>query len=259
MAGRIDVELAGEVATVVLANPGKRNALDLAMWQALPGVFADLEASPHLRCVVLRGEGGEAFAAGGDLGEFPERRGNTSQALAYHDEVSSALAAISDSRLPSVALIDGACVGGGLEIALACDLAICGESSRFGIPIGRLGFPMAPREMAALLARVPVMTLRELLLEGRLMDAREAQAKGLVTRVVPDAQVRDEAYASARRIAAGAPRVAAAHKAWLRRLTPASQVTQEDQEAAFALLADGDYREGLAAFFARRKPRFRGQ
>lgn len=246
------------VATVILSNPGKLNAIDFAMWQELTAVVNDLAADRQVRCVVLRGEGEQAFAAGGDIEEFRVRRDTLDHALAYHVQVGAALQAVSACPQPTLALVHGACIGGGLELAAQCDLRICGKSSRFGAPINQLGFSMYPVEMEGLLRLAGTATLLEILLEGRILDAAEALAKGLVTRVVADAAVVGEAYASARRICEGAPLVARAHKQWVRRLQSDVPLSGEELRASFAFLESEDYREGLAAFLEKRKPNFRG-
>jgi enoyl-CoA hydratase len=247
------------IATVTLSNPGKLNAIDFAMWQHLARTFSDLSADDRVRCVVLRGDGGQAFAAGGDIGEFLTRRDTLDHALIYHGQAGAALQAVFDCRHPTIALIQGACIGGGLEIAAQCDLRICGESSRFGVPINRLGFSMYPAEMEGLLRLAGPATVREILLEGRILSSSEALAKGLVTRVVADAEVVDEAYASARRICAGAPLVASWHKQWVRRLQHDIPLSEQELRASFAFLETEDYREGLSAFLDKRQPNFSGR
>lgn len=255
----VDLAVAGEIATLTLNNPGKLNAINLAMWQQLAEIMGRLAVDRSIRCIVLRGAGNQAFAAGGDLEEFVTGRATLEQALHYHGEVAGALEAIADCPQPTVALIQGACVGGGLEIAGACDLRIAGESARFGAPINRLGFSMYPGEMAGLLKLVGPAVIKEILLEGRIFPASEAYEKGLLTRVVADAQVEDEAYATARRICAGAPLVAGWHKQWIRRLLDGRPLSEEEKAASFAFLATEDYKEGLAAFFAKRKPQFKAR
>jgi enoyl-CoA hydratase len=253
----VDLSSNGEIATLTLNNPGKLNAIDLAMWQQLAGHIASLSNDTGVRCIVVRGSGHEAFAAGGDLEEFVTARATLEQALHYHAQVASALNAIADCPHPTVALIEGACIGGGLEIAGVCDLRICGESARFGAPINKLGFSMYPGEMEGLLKLAGAAVIKEILLEGRILTASEAYEKGLVTRVVPDAQVEDEAYASARRICNGAPLVAGWHKQWIRRLLDGAPLSDAEKAASFAFLDTEDYREGLAAFLEKRKPVFK--
>lgn len=255
----VDLSRDGEIATLTLNNPGKLNAIDLGMWLQLAENMAELAVDRDIRCIVLRGSGNDAFAAGGDLEEFLSARATLEQALHYHTQVAAALNAIADCPQPTVALIQGACIGGGLEIAGACDLRICNESARFGAPINRLGFSMYPGEMEGLLKLAGAAVLKELLLEGRILNAAEAYEKGLVTRVVPDSQVVDEAHATARRICAGAPLVAGWHKQWIRRLQSGRPLNDEEKAASFAFLATEDYREGLAAFFEKRKPAFKAR
>jgi enoyl-CoA hydratase/carnithine racemase len=156
-------------------------------------------------------------------------------------------------------MIHGACVGGGLEIAAMCDMRLCGESSRFGIPINRLGLTMAYGELQGLLALAGRAVTLEILLEGRMFDAQEALRKRLVNRVVPDAKVEEEAYALARRIAEGAPLVARWHKQFIERLSVTAQLTPEEWEEGFACFDTEDYRIGVEAFLSKTKPGFKGK
>lgn len=259
MPGSIFSTIDGSVATITIANRGKLNAVDLGMWQQLEAAVRQYSANDSLRCLILRGEGKEAFAAGGDLEEFLTARDTVERALHYHGCVGRALQAIADCPHPTVALIHGACMGGGLEIAGQCDLRIAGESARFGAPINRVGFSMYPEEMAGLLRLVGAPVVLELLLEGRILSATEALQKGLLTRVVADAQLDDEVAAAVRRITDGAPLVARWHKQWAKRLQQAQPLTPEELRASFAFLDTHDYREGLSAFLAKRKPVFRGR
>lgn len=255
----IDLSYDGEIATLTLNNPGKLNAINLAMWNQLAENMAKISVDRDIRCVVLRGNGSDAFAAGGDLEEFASARNTLQQALHYHGQVALALRAIDDCPHPTVALIQGACIGGGLEIAGVCDFRICGESARFGAPINRLGFSMYPGEMEGLLRLAGPAVMKEILLEGRILSAAEAYAKGLVTRVVADERTAEEAYATAHRICAGAPLVASWHKQWIRRLLNDRPLSDEEKAASFAFLYTEDYREGLAAFLEKRKPQFKAR
>lgn len=261
MAAGIMVERDRDIATVVLGNPGKLNALTVAMWRELAAAMRKLAADDGLRCVVVRGAGEAAFAAGADIAEFTTERDNAEQGKRYHRElVHGALKAIGECRHPTVALIKGPCVGGGLEIACQCDLRISDESGRFGVPINRLGFAIAYDELAALLPLAGRAVVLELLLEGRVWNAREAYTKGLLTRVVPDNRVEEEAYAAARRIADGAPLVARWHKKFIRRLAVApAPLTDAEIDGNFAYFATEDYRIGYEAFIAKKKPKFVGR
>ncbi len=251
----------GAIATVTLSNPGKLNALTVAMWQELARVMQRLSADERLRCVVLRGAGREAFAAGADIAEFATARDNAAQGKVYHRQyVQGALKAVGECRHPTIAMIHGPCAGGGLEIACMCDLRIAGESGRFGVPINRLGFAIAYDELAALLPLTGRAVALEILVEGRMWEAPEALQKGLLTRVVPDAGLEEEAYAAARRIVAGAPLVNRWHKRFVRRLAPRpAPLTEAEIAENFAYFATEDYRIGMDAFAKKKKPRFVGR
>lgn len=258
MSGRILCQINKQTATVTLDHPAKRNALDLGMWSALAETLRTLAADDSLRCVVLRGAGGEAFAAGGDIEEFLSKRETLEHAEIYHAEVVGALRAIGECPHPTIAAIQGPCMGGGLEIAGQCDLRLCSKTARFGVPINRLGFSMYPEEMQGLLRLAGPATTLELLIEGRILDADEALMRGLVTRVIPDAQLDAEVDACARRIAEGAPLVARWHKHWVRRLQSPEALSADELRSSFAYLDSADYQEGLHAFLEKRKPEFRG-
>lgn len=251
----------GDIATVALHNPSKLNALTAAMWQALTREMVLLSSDESLRCVVLRGSGNQAFAAGADIAEFASVRHTAEQGRVYHGEyVGKALRAVAECRHPTIAMIHGPCVGGGLEIASQCDLRISGESGRFGVPINRLGFAIAYSELEAFLPIFGRAVALEILIEGRVVAADEAMAKGMLTRIVPDAELERETYASARRIADGAPLVARWHKQFIRRLTPrAAPLSDAEIDENFAYFATEDYRIGYDAFMAKKKPKFTGR
>jgi enoyl-CoA hydratase len=249
----------GDIATLTLNNPERLNALNKAMWARLGKAMRELSADGTLRCIVLRGAGSKAFAAGADISEFATERADSEQAGLYGNLIHETMQAVAKCRHPTVALIRGACIGGGLEIAAMCDLRICGESGRFGVPINRLGLTMGYGELAGLLALAGRAVTLEILLEGRVFDAHEALRKGLVNRVVPDDRVEDEAYACAQRIAAGAPLVARWHKRFIERLTVRAKLTEEEWSEGFACFDTEDYRIGVEAFLTKTAPRFKGR
>jgi enoyl-CoA hydratase len=249
----------GHIATVTLNNPARLNALNKPMWEALGTAMRALSADASLRCVVLRGAGDKAFAAGADIAEFATARADARQAKAYGALIDATMQAVARCRHPVIAMIKGACVGGGLEIAAMCDLRICGEAGRFGVPIKNLGLTMGYGELQGVLALVGRAVTLEILLEGRVFGAQEALAKRLVNRVVPDTDVEHETYALAARIAAGAPLVARWHKQFIERLTVMPQVSASEWDEGFACFDTEDYRTGVAAFLNKAKPVFKGR
>jgi enoyl-CoA hydratase/carnithine racemase len=261
MNGEILVTREADVATVTLSNPPKLNALTVAMWRELAAAMHRLSDDDTLRCVVLRGAGSEAFAAGADIAEFAKERNTVEQGKVYHRElVFGALRSVGECRHPTVAMIHGACAGGGLELACQCDLRIAGKSARFGVPINRLGFAIAYDELAALLPLIGRAAALEILIEGRMLGAEEAYAKGLLTRVVSDAELAAETAATVRRIADGAPLVARWHKQFVQRLTPQpAPLSEAEINANFDYFNTDDYRIGYDAFINRQKPRFTGR
>ena len=259
MSDRVTVSFDGHLAIVSLNNPDRMNVLDRQGWEALASAMTDLGKDPGVHCVVIEGAGNEAFSAGSDIGRFPEERQTAEQVRAYGQALESALVAVRGCPHPIVALIRGVCVGGGLEIAASCDLRICGESSRFGAPINRLGLTMSYAELGPLVDLVGASGTLEILLEG-LLDAEDAYQKSLVSRVVPDDKVADEARATARRIAAGAPLVNRWHKKFVRRLIDGGgPLTEEERQEAYEAFKTDDYLEGVLAFLERRDPRFKGR
>jgi enoyl-CoA hydratase/carnithine racemase len=247
------------IATVVLNNPEKLNALNFAMWMRLGEVMHELEHDDSVRCIVLRGAGDKAFAAGADISEFETTRKNAKVAKDYGDKIEGTMRAVAECRHPTLAMIHGVCVGGGLEIASQCDLRICGASSRFGIPINKLGLVVGYGEMAALIDLVGRAAALEILLEGRVFGAIEAKEKGLVSRVVADDRVEAEALAAAARIAAGAPLVARWHKKFARRLADPRPLSAAERDEGYACFDTEDYRTGFNAFLAKAKPEFKGK
>ncbi|HRE17271.1 MAG TPA: enoyl-CoA hydratase-related protein [Rhodocyclaceae bacterium] len=259
MSGQILQERAGDVVTLRISNPEKLNALDHAMWLALGDTLRTLAADDSLRCLIVRGDGDKAFAAGGDVEEFLQLRMDVDSAWAYHEgAVAPALDALADFPTPVVAMIQGPCIGGGLEIACCCDIRIAGEDASFGAPINRLGFNMYAGELVRVAAVAGIAETADILLSAKVLNASEALSKGLVHRVLPTAELPLDVEATVRRITNGAPLVAREHKRWLKRLRNPQALTQEEKRSSLALVDSADYREGLNAFLGKRKPEFRG-
>jgi enoyl-CoA hydratase len=245
------------IARLTLTNPGKLNALSVAMWRELRTHVARLNVHHDgVRVVIVCGEGGQ-FASGGDIEEFPQFRFDAATLARFHEEdVRPALQSLLDCDLPLIAQIDGACVGGGLEVAACCDIRIAGSGARFGVPIARLGFPLAPAELEIVAAVVGPTVLRELLIEARVLTAQEAFERGLVTRVVADADVAAEVRTAAERIAELSPQALRLNKRALRQFTHSAHSSHAERAPHYAYAASDEHREGLAAFNEKRKPRF---
>lgn len=256
----IDLQRIGAVARIVIHNPAKRNALTSRMWKDLRSTIESLSADPAMRCLVITGAGDKAFAAGADIEEFPDERMNRAQVTRYHEEiVGPALDAIVSSDLVSIAAIKGDCMGGGLEIAAACDLRHAVPEARFGAAVARLGFPLAFGETELLVRKYGFPLAAEILLECRLLDAWEVYAKGFVGRIVPRPDFDEEIAATAARIAALSPVALRGMKQQMRRLLrDATPVTQGERAQHYGFAETDDYREGYAAFIAKRPPRFNG-
>lgn len=247
---------ADTLATVRLNRPDKLNALTLGMWRDLELAFKQLEQDGDLRCIVVRGTGGN-FAAGADLSEFSALRATADQAEAYGKQMIAALMAVRDCRHPTIAAIEGLCVGGGLEIALMCDLRLGTADSRFGIPIQKVGVAMPYPELAILTQMLGRPTMLALLLEGQLHDAAWAERHGLLTRIASDLE--GDLSATAARILGGSPVSHRHHKHFTRRAFDVLQALDvADIQRSYAAVETADYREGLAAFLERRSPKFQG-
>src|SRR5262245_14447691 len=226
------------------------------MWRDLDQAFRQLEQEDALRCVVVRGAGGN-FAAGADLVEFSALRATADQAAGYGTQMIAALTAIRDCRHPTIAAIDGLCVGGGLEIALMCDLRLGAADSHYGIPIQKVGVAMPYPELAILTRMLGRPTMLTLLLEGQLHDAAWAERNGLLTRIAADLEA--DLAATLGRILSGSPASHRHHKQFTQRAVDLlCSLDTKDVLSSYAAVATADYQEGIEAFLARRKPNFTG-
>jgi enoyl-CoA hydratase/carnithine racemase len=258
MTGQVSLRREGALALVTLSHPGRLNAMSRAMWVELRQAFATLAGEGDARCVIVRGEGG-AFCAGGDISEYPSFRFDEARLRAFHeDEVWPALAAMLDCALPVVAQIQGACMGAGLEIASCCDIRLAGATSKFGAPIAKLGFPMAPREAALVHGAVGDALARDMLLAAGVHGAHRLYEAGFLLQVLPDAQVGPAALDHAGRIAGLAPAAARLNKRTLSALrrAPAPETLAPMLQEAYDYADSAEHHEGIAAFIAKRAPVF---
>ncbi|QEA12130.1 enoyl-CoA hydratase/isomerase family protein [Comamonas flocculans] len=268
MAGEIVLEAADAlgIVRVTLRHPGRLNAMARAMWRELRTVFEGIQADAGARCVLVQGEG-EAFCAGGDISEYPAFRFDAQKLRDFHEiEVWGGLSAMLECEVPIVAAIRGACMGAGVEIASCCDIRLAEEGARFGAPIARLGFPMAPREALLVARSVGDALARQMLLAAATFDARALQASGFLAEVLAPPELQDRAEKLARHIAALSPQAARLNKRVLRSLFERNTAQTLDGQAPTAMVsgledpyayADSrEHHEGIEAFLAKRKPRF---
>jgi len=257
---RLGLEKRGAVGWIVFDQPAKMNAINGAMWRALPAAVARFDRNPEVRCIALRGSGTEAFAAGADISEFEQLRDGQAAVGEYDGLLDQALHAIQDSRKPSVAMIHGFCMGGGLELALACDLRYCGSAAQFAIPAAKLGLAYNVEGHKRLLETVGHARAREIMFLGRRYGADEALAMGLVHRVLPDTEL--EAYVDGviATLLENAPLAMANSKTILEEYVKSEGTPDQARmrEAMRRCAASEDYKEGRLAFMEKRKPRFRG-
>lgn len=255
MSGHVRLLIDGAVALVTLSNPARFNAMSRAMWRELRGVFSELQQRSDLRAVLVAGEGGH-FCAGGDIAEYTDFRFEPEGLRDFHEnDVWGGLSAMLACDLPMVAQIEGNCMGAGVEIASCCDIRVAGQGARFGAPIAKLGFPMAPREAELVARELGLATARQMLLEAAVLDAPTMLARGFLHSVLPEADVPAEAWQRAQRITRLAPQAARLNKQALRALAD-GQSAEALVPTAYHYADSAEHREGITAFLVKRSPNF---
>jgi enoyl-CoA hydratase/carnithine racemase len=250
----------GSVGWIVFDQPAKRNAINGAMWRGIAPAMARFDADPEVRCVAFRGAGTEAFAAGADISEFETLRAQNAAVAQYDGLLDQVLHAIQDSRKPSLAMIHGFCMGGGLEVALACDLRYCGESAQFGIPAAKLGLAYNVEGHKRLLETVGHARAREIMFLGRRYSAQEGLEMGLVHKVLPDGALQGFTEEVLKTLSENAPLAIANSKTIIEEYVKSEGEPDQAlmRQAMERCAGSADYREGRSAFMAKRKPRFKG-
>ena len=260
MDARVRVEREPPLAIVTLDRPEARNAIDRAMWSALPAIFAELAEAREIRAIVLRGAGDRAFSAGADIGEFRTRMISKELAREYWRIVDAANTSVERCPKPVVAMVAGFALGAACPLVAACDVRVAAVNARIGVPAARIGLTLGLDDTRRLVHAVGASWARDLLITGRLLTAPEALAIGLFHRVVPLDRLESETRALSGRIAEQAPlalRQAKANVDLIMRDPALASVDRE--EFAIEWAGSRDFVEGVEAFFEGRSPKFRGE
>lgn len=258
MSAKILSATEGAIGTLTFNNPERHNAMSLDMWRTATGALEQFEQNPVVRVIVLTGAGGKAFVSGADISKFESERATLDAVAEYNAAVDRFGQTLSNCSKPSIAMIRGYCVGGGVGIAVCCDLRIANEAARFAVPAAKLGLGYGYSNVRRIMDLVGPQFVTEMLLTARQFDAVEAARMGLVNRVVPDAEIEGAVREVAETIAGNAPLTIQAVKRIVREL----RGDEPDIAACDALVQkcfeSADYREGRQAFLEKRKPVFRG-
>jgi enoyl-CoA hydratase len=256
--GRLITRTDGPIGWLTFNQPERLNAVRLDMWRGLPAAVEALAGDPSVRAIVVRGAGDRAFISGADIAEFDHERFDASSNRSFTTAVSAATASLIEAPKPVIAMINGFCIGGGMVISSACDIRICAEGSRFGVPAGRLGLGYELDNFRRLQSIVGKGVAMEMLATARQFTAEEALAAGFVNRIAPAADLETAVREMAVQIARTAPLSIAAAKLASRAASDPS-LAKQAQDAIDRCFDSQDYKEGRAAFSAKREPRFTGR
>lgn len=250
----------GGVAEIIFNNPAKRNAVSLDMWERMIEVLSEFEADPGVRVLVVSGAGGKAFVSGADISKFESQRASK-EAVEYYGKISaSAYETLYNFSKPTIAKINGYCIGGGMALAVTCDLRYCEEGSRFAIPAAKLGLGYGYAGIKRLADLVGISRAMEVFYTARMFSAQEAYDMGLVNAVLPVEALDGRVNETTAMITQNAPLTIATAKAAGRQVTTPS--TERDLSEVERMVAtcfqSSDYTEGRRAFMEKRKPKFTG-
>ncbi len=261
MTDRMLARREGAVGHMIFNNPDKRNAVSLEMWEAAERILADFEADPEIRVVVLSGAGGKAFVSGADISEFEKSRGTEEAQKHYNARTRAVYARIEAFPKPTVAMIEGYCIGGGLNLACCCDIRVASDKASFGMPAAKLALGYPFEAIRRLIDAVGAGNARFLMYTARRIDAEEALRMGLVQEMVPSARLEAAVEEVAREIGSNAPLTIRAMKFISTQVLadPEARDLQACEDMVAACFASADYKEGRRAFMEKRKPQFEGR
>lgn len=251
----------GAIGWILFNQPERHNAVSLAMWQALEVIVDHYENNPDIRVVVVRGAGDKAFVSGADISEFETQRSGEEATRRYNETSQRAMRRLRELRKPTLAMIQGYCIGGGVAVALSCDIRLSADNARFGVPAAKLGLGYEYEGVRKLVDLVGPSYAKEIFYTARQFSAQEAREMGLINRVVSAPELPTLVHEYASTIAANAPMTVASIK------TIVGEIVKDPAERDIALcdrLVDAcfnsqDYREGRTAFMEKRKPVFQGR
>jgi enoyl-CoA hydratase len=248
----------GPLAYITVNRPEQRNAFTFPMYDRLAELCDRVAADDEVRVLIVRGAGGRALASGTDIRQFLAFR-TAEDALGYEERITSRLGRLARLEKPTIALIEGAAVGGGFALALACDLRYCTPDARFGAPPARLGNIFAPANLARMLAQIGPTRTMDMIFTARLVEAEEALRMGLVNAVFPRETIAERVRAVAETICANAPITLRESKRLILRLLDEQAPAWRGEEHVLACYLSEDFREGVQAFLEKRPPRWRGR
>jgi enoyl-CoA hydratase/carnithine racemase len=251
----------GPVAWMVFSNLERHNAVTYEMWCEVPERIREFDADPSVRVIALTGDGEKAFVSGADISEFEKKRGSADAAAVYNVAVDAAYAAVQAAQKPTLARVKGICMGGGLWLALSCDLRICNDTARFAMPAAKLGLGIRYESVRRMMCVAPPLHVADVLFTGRQFDGREALRLGLVNRSAPDEELDAVCGDYLSKLGVTAPLAVRAMKESMRAFQSGERPADIEgvRKLVEACYASEDYKEGRKAFAEKRTPVFNGR